>query len=339
MLLRGNDWGHVLNASGARGFAGEGYWFHPLLRSLGLRYDGSTFVSKTTTVKRRRGNMALTEDHRPASLLPDCIVVMPLAGAVLNAVGLSGPGAREVLRMLRWRHDLQKMVVSFMAIESSAEWRLMETLTFLHEFKAFVAVKGVSNVALQLNFSCQNVGFDITSPLVNEVAHVLDLTSDLGIATMVKVNALVPPQAACLMAKHTGCDAIVCSNTIPWGKLPKDLDWKGLFGHESPLKHYGGGGLSGGPLLPVVERWVRRAVDAGISKPVVAGGGVLSEYAADLLIDAGASAIELGSVAILRPWRVAAIIAHVNRRLRSDQPARARPRARTGLTRRTTETT
>ena len=227
MLLRGNDWGHVLNASGARGFAGEGYWFHPLLRHAGLRYDGSTFVSKTTTLKPRRGNMALTEDHRPRALLPDCIVVKPLAGVALNAVGLAGPGAKEVLQKLCWQHDLPKVVVSFMALDSSSEGRLTETLGFLHEFESFVNIKGEDNVALQVNFSCPNVGLD-TSHLVNEIAHVLDLTSDVGVATMVKINALMPPEAACLVAKHPGCDAIVCSNTIPWGSLPDDIDWTRL---------------------------------------------------------------------------------------------------------------
>jgi dihydroorotate dehydrogenase len=133
---------------------------------------------------------------------------------------------------------------------------------------------------------------------------------------MVKLNALVSPHLAAKLASHDVCDAIVCSNTIPWGQLPNQIDWERLFGTDtSPLASLGGGGLSGKPLLPIVEDWIRAARASGLRKPIVGGGGVLSSGDADRLIDAGASAIELGSVSILRPWRVAGIIRHVNARM------------------------
>jgi dihydroorotate dehydrogenase (NAD+) catalytic subunit len=314
MRLRGVEWGHVLNASGARGFTGEGYWFHELLQPLGLRYGGSTFVTKTTTLMRRPGNMPLDEDSQPLALWPDCIVVKPWSGVVLNAVGLSGPGAKEILKRLSVRRDVSRVVVSFMSVENDSKARVSEALSFVQMFESFVEEKRAENVALQVNFSCPNVGLD-TSHLVEEVAQVLDGTVKLGVATMIKLNALVPPETACDLAKHAGCDAVVCSNTIPWGQRPDAIDWKCLFGSTSPLNKYGGGGLSGKPLLPIVEEWIRRAMEAGMSKPLVGGGGILCPADADRLLDAGASAIELGSVSILRPWRVASIIAHVNQRL------------------------
>ena len=315
MILRGVDWGHVFNASGARGFEGEGYWFHDFLGPLGLRYDGSTFVTKTTTLMPRAGNMPLDEDHQPLFLKPDCIVVKPVAGVVLNAVGLSGPGAKEILARLSVRRDWKRLIVSFMSVETAPSARLSEARSFLQMFGPFARSKGTDNVALQVNFSCPNAGLD-PAHLVDEVTKVLDETKPLGVATMIKLNALVPPKVACTLAEHEGCDAVVCSNTIPWGQLPDAIDWAGLFGSDtSPLKRYGGGGLSGKPLLPIVEAWVRAAVAAGMSKPVVGGGGVLTIEDAGRLLDAGAAAIELGSVSILRPWRVASIIAHVNTRL------------------------
>jgi dihydroorotate dehydrogenase (NAD+) catalytic subunit len=315
MKLRGVEWGHVMNASGARGFASEGYWFHEFLGPMGLRYDGSTFVTKTTTLMKRSGNMWLDDDHQPLALLPDCIVVRPMTGVVLNAVGLSGPGAKAILTRLRERRDLKRMVVSFMSVEADAKSRVTEALSFVQMFRSFVELKGTDNVALQVNFSCPNVGLD-PSHLVGEVAEVLDATVGLGVATMIKLNALVPADVACKLAEHDGCDAVVCSNTIPWGQLADRIDWKGLFGsNESPLKRYGGGGLSGKPLLPIVEDWIRAAVRHGMKKPIVGGGGVLSWQDADRLLYAGASAIELGSISVLRPWRVASVIAHVNKRL------------------------
>src|SRR5271157_6436210 len=92
MKLRGIEFGNVFNASGARGFNGEGYWFHSLWRWFGLDYTGSTFTAKTTTLMLRPGNMPVDAKGRMLGWLPDCIVVKPWAGVALNAVGLSGPG-------------------------------------------------------------------------------------------------------------------------------------------------------------------------------------------------------------------------------------------------------
>ena len=337
MQMRGVEWGNVFNASGARGFQREGYWFHRLARFAGLRYDGATFVTKTTTLMPRRGNMDLDEQLRPLHLVPDCIVVKPLRGVVLNAVGLSGPGARVLID--RWRHaDLKEkkqkgqflgqMVVSFMAVERTMQDRITEAASFLTMFEPFVKDNGTSFTALQLNFSCPNTAIDHGAELATEVKAVLDKAAGLGVPIMLKLNALVAPEEACALASHEACDAVVCSNTIPWGKLPDRIDWHGLFGSvHSPLVKYGGGGLSGKPLLPIVEQWIRAAMKCGMRKPIVGGGGILSKRAAYRLIDAGASAVELGSVSILRPWRVAGIIAAVNEVL--PDMALSRERART----------
>lgn len=334
MLMRGVEWGNVFNAAGARGFVREGYWFHRLAHFGGLRYDGATFVTKTATLMPRKGNMELDEQHRPAHLLPDCIVVKPLKGVVLNAVGLSGPGGRVLID--RWREaDLKEkkkkgqflgqMVVSFMAVEGTMQDRISEAGSFFTMFEPFVKNNGTSFTALQLNFSCPNAAVDHGADLSAEVKAVLDKAAPLGVPIMIKLNALVSPEEACHLAAHEACDAVVCSNTIPWGKLPERIDWHGLFGSvSSPLVQYGGGGLSGKPLLPIVEEWIRAAVKAGMPKPIVGGGGVLSKHGAYRLIDAGASAVELGSVSILRPWRVAGIVSSVNEVLGAQQEERSR---------------
>jgi len=323
MRLRGIEWGNVFNSAGGRSFFGEGYWWHSLAAWCGLRYAGSTFVAKTTTLLPRKGNMPLDDGQQPMALRPDCIVVKPLAGVVLNAVGLSGPGIRVL--MDRWREDNRKdhrkgrrprqMVVSYMAVEGTPRDRISEASSFFTLLEPFVQANGTLFTALQLNFSCPNVGVD-SSHLREEVAAVLDHAKRLNVPTMIKLNALVPPELACEMAAHSACDAVVCSNTIPWGQLKDRIDWKGLFGSdESPIARYGGGGLSGKPLLPIVEEWIADVMRAGMTKPVVGGGGILSKRDANRLLDVGASAVELGSVSILRPWRVAGIIRSVNRRL------------------------
>ena len=54
MNLRGIDFGHVFCAAGARNFFGEGYW-----HSRFADWEGSTLVTKTTTIDPRAGNMPL----------------------------------------------------------------------------------------------------------------------------------------------------------------------------------------------------------------------------------------------------------------------------------------
>ncbi len=156
--------------------------------------------------------------------------------------------------------------------------------------------------------------------MLQEADQVLTLLGELDVPLIPKINALLPTAVASRLAEHPSVDAVCVSNTIPWGELPDRIPWKRLFGSEtSPLAKYRGGGLSGAPLLPIVEDWIRKARPL-IQKPIIGGGGVLSCSDADRLLDAGANAIELGSVSILRPWRVRGIVQYVNIRRGNEIP-------------------
>lgn len=311
MKLRDVQFSPVWNASGARGFFGEGYWFHKWLRPFGLNYEGTTFVAKTTTLDRRDGNMPLDERYRPTDLMPSCIKVQFFKGVALNSVGLSGPGMDALLPIWAGLSPDKPWFLSIMSVGTSAEARVQEIKSMVTRLKLYPVAK-----ALQVNLSCPNVGLD-PELLVAEASHYLDETQKLEIPTVVKVNVTFPVSAAKEVLQHPACDGLVVSNTIPWGKLSDRIDWKGLWGSEtSPLAHLGGGGLSGKPLLPLVRTWILLARQAGITKPLIGGGGVLSKNDAEGIFNAGANAIELGSIAFLRPWRVASVIRHI-RRLRS----------------------
>jgi len=313
MRLRGIDFGTVLDASGVRGFFGEGYGHHALWRPFGLRFNGSTFVAKTTTFAAREGNMPLGEDLRPKQLKPACVVVKFRKGVALNAVGLSGPGARALFERGIWQRRQEPFFISFMSVAASMPERLAEIGAFVTEFGRHLPAFSAP-VGLQMNFSCPNVRVD-HGALVEEVSWALRLASVLDIPLVPKFNALLPIDAAIEIARMAHCDALCVSNTLPWGSLPGRIDWKGIFGSDtSPLARFGGGGLSGATLLPFVRDWLIAARAAGIRKPMNAGGGILSSRDAIALLDAGADSVFIGSVAILRPWRVAGIIAAASAR-------------------------
>jgi dihydroorotate dehydrogenase len=263
--------------------------------------------------------MPLKEDFTPAQWKPPCILVKPLAGVTLNSVGLSGPGAEVLFK--KWRESfardgVRRAFISFMPVQSTPEGRLAEAEGFARLFHEFcLQVGGNMTIGLQVNFSCPNVSLP-TDKLVAEVGSVLGAFREshvAGVPVIAKFSAATPVGDV-VKACHTSrdCDGVSVSNTIPWGKLPDRIDWKGLFGSDtSPLEHLGGGGLSGKPLLPIVRDWVLEARKLGFKKAIVGGGGVLSSDDADALLDVGADAVEIGSAAILRPWRVHGIVKHV----------------------------
>ena len=318
MKLRGIDFGCVLDASGTEGFFGEGY---PYQKALGVNFSGATFVAKTVTARPRAGNMRIREDGSLPwwPLRPDCIVVKPIKGVALNAVGLSNPGVVVLLSQGRWQEREEPFFLSFMAVGDTRDKRMCELeefvellLLFKEDFRA--------PFGLEVNMSCSNVGLH-PEKLVEEAIDVLTVASVLDIPIMLKFNILLSVEAALKISRHSVCDALCVSNTIPWGALPRLINWRELFGSdESPLKKYGGGGLSGAPLLPLVKRWVKGARFAGITKPINAGGGILHPDDVDTLFEAGADSVFVGSVSFLRPWRVRAIIKRARQIYGYDQP-------------------
>jgi dihydroorotate dehydrogenase len=312
MQLRGINFRPVYNASGAQGFFGEGYPYHRYWKYLGLTFEGCGFIAKTTTLEARAGNLPLNNNLTPQEWVPKCIIVNFWQGIVLNAVGLSGPGADSLLASRRWMERLSEpFFLSFMSVEDTAEQRLAE----LREFTALLLTRLPefrSPVGLEINFSCPNAGLDPTS-LINEVGQALEVAARLRIPLQPKFNATMPAEAVCQACQHEACDAITMSNTVPWGKLPNRINWQALFGTStSPLAYLGGGGLSGWPLTPIVCDWIQEARGSGFTKPIWACGGIDSCQAVDQVKAAGASGIQLGTVAMLRPWRMKKLLRYAN---------------------------
>ena len=324
MNLRGIDFGHVLDASGARGWFGEGHPFHRWV-PIGLSFSGSTFVAKTTTLEARDPNGALGSDSRtPRVLRQRCVRVDWRKGVVLNALGLPGPGLEALLAAGRWQRRTEPFFLSFRAIAQTAEDRLDEVGRFVRILKPALP-DFAAPVGLQVNFSCPNAPQrePATDPVASFRAE-LDEYAALDVPLMAKLSVTQLVAEARTVAEHPACDAICVSNTIPWHEMPDRIDWSGLFGESSPLERFGGGGLSGAPLLPLVAEWVAQARRQGMTVPINAGGGILRPADADVLHRAGASSIFVGSIAILRGWRLARTIRHANRLFATEAAVAAR---------------
>jgi dihydroorotate dehydrogenase len=316
MVLRGIDFGRCWDQSGVRGFFGEGYLYHKPLRPFGLSFNGSTLTTKTTTLPPHVGNMPLKNDGiTPKEFKPKCIVVDWRNRVALNAVALSGPGAKFLLETGHWQVRKEPFCISFMSILKEPAGRLEELRQFVALLKPYLPYFKAP-VCLQINFSCPNVkvAHDMAH-LADEVREALMIASQLGIPVIPKFNVVLPVAAVLVIARDPNCEAICVSNTIPWGQLADKIDWKSFFDETgiSPLAHLGGGGLSGAPLLPLVEEWVMSARAIGITKPIIAGGGILGPKDAEVLVYAGASAVAVGSMSMLAPWNMQRTIYHANR--------------------------
>ncbi len=308
MILRGIDFGTVCGASGVEGFFGEGYSWHRFGKLLGLDFTGMTFVGKTVTWHAREGNM----DHR---LVPRCIIAKPFRRepVALNVVGLTNNGAPWYFQQGKWQARRGPFMLSFMSLAGSRGERLGELQSFVallqQELPRFRAP-----IALQVNVSCPNTGhaWQDQDEMVKEAILYLDLLTTLEIPILLKVSLELDVAHAMKLHSHPALDGICTSNTIPWRHMSDRIDWDRHFGPDpvSPLAHRGfmAGGLSGAPLFPLVLEWVKAARQAGFNKAINAGGGILRPQDATDLLDVGADSVFIGSLAFLRPWRVATTI-------------------------------
>ena len=310
MKLRNSNFGKVLAASGVQGFFGEGYWFHRPWRMLGMDLSTVTFVAKTATLRAHKGNMPLTERYTPRSLFPDCIRVKMYRGMVVNAVGLSNPGLGTLLETGKWQPRTKPFLISVMSLASSPSGRMSDFRWMVDEFRA-VRDRFSAPFGVQINLSCPNTGHSSSHELIRESADILTVMGTLGVPIMPKYSiASAPVEAILQLNDHPDCDAVCVSNTIPFGW--EGLDWKHVWGsNTSPLSKLSGG-LSGKPLCTLVCEWISHLRYAGFTKPINGGGGILCAEDVDRYHTAGASSIFLGSVVLLRPWRVRQIVNRAN---------------------------
>jgi dihydroorotate dehydrogenase len=310
MILRGTDFGRVWDMSGVRGFFGEGYANHKPLAPFGLTFRGSRLTSKTTTLDTREGNMPLGKDGiTPIEFAPKCIKVDLRGGYALNAVSLSGPGLEFLLNTGHWQQMTVPWIFSFMSVAATADDRLAELLEAV--WMLYRYLDGFqTEFIFQQNFSCPNVkGLEHkVDETVEEVLESFAIVARIlpGLPQVPKLSVTMPPKAAKKIADNKYCDGLCCSNTVRWGELPDQIDWKQFFDKsgKSPLEHLGGGGLSGKPLLPLVIEWIRQVRAEGVYKPIIGGGGILGPKDAIAIRQAGANAIAVGSMSMLRPWRM-----------------------------------
>lgn len=227
-------------------------------------------VLKTATRHARTGN------SQPQIAL--------LADGVMNAVGLTNPGAEvvasEKIPALREKHpDLP--ILASVGGESVEDY--VEVAEILAPAKPD---------ALELNLSCPNVSeggmtFGIVPEMVEKITRLVKEKVDLPVYVKLTPNVTSIVEIA-QAAERGGADGLTLINTL----LGLHLDLK----TRRPVLGNDFGGLSGQAVKPVAVRMVAQVKQA-TSLPIIGVGGINSPEDAAEFILAGASAVQIGSMA------------------------------------------
>lgn len=328
MIIKGIEF-KVNAASGALGWAGEAYWHHRLFGLLFPSFKKTmariNFVAKTTTWRENKGNLPLNEKFEPKELFPRCIKIYFFLGMILNAVGLSGPGFAALLSSFIF-HQVKRTAfgISFMPIGKTLEEMLWETRQFRNKLIEALSAASYhfsvlqSPIWVQVNQSCPNTAKDDAEILAHtkEILRPLQsLRKQHGLVLDLKINYLVSNEVIAELCKNDLIDMITISNTIKFGNQESGIPWKRLFWWRktSPLAEFGGGALSGKPLLKAVASKIFSLRLDGIKIPIKASGGIFCAQDVRTMKINGADAIEFATVASLRPWRVDEIVEEAER--------------------------
>jgi len=341
--MKGIEFGKIFVSSGTLNIFGEGWPYHRYYKmACGGDFDfsGAVFISKSVTLKPMRGNLILDNFNQPMNdnswrkfgrrlfenggihpaeavkslFVPDCIRARFIQGAVLNSVGLTNRGIMDLLIEDNWQKRQEPFLISFVPMgDTLAEIR--EEVKILRGILERYLPDFNVRPGLQINVSCPNIELGHEYSLT-KIFSILDILSSLNIPLDLKIGLSETYHEGIGFMREIEssglCDCITCFNTLPWGKMERYIDWEGIFGSRiSPLAEYGGGGLSGKPIFKLNRFALKMIRDYGITMPIKISGGIMSPEDAIMMLESGADAVEIGSVAILRPWRIKEIISAV----------------------------
>jgi len=315
--------------SGVQGFFGITtlfeYWYQLIYLFIpGYNFKDMHFVSKTATLKTREGNTELRKGYKLKAFLPSSIWVSLKSfwyGYMLNAIGLSNPGLEYMLKTGIWQKRTDHFTISLQLEGKTWKEKKKEIKKICDLLNAYLP-RTKHSYDLQINESCPNTEHSISvdEEKVMETRKMLVqfriyLLGEINI--WLKYNALVQTEVIGMLKDH--CDGFVISNTIPFGEPDVGINWRKWFKDgRSPLpKRLGkpyAGGLSGAIIFDLVLEKLDAIALHHPDANIIAGGGIMRQIDIDALARISVvKGVAIGTVAVLRPWRVKGLINHANR--------------------------
>lgn len=214
--------------------------------------------------------------------------VVQLPGAMMNSVGLQGPGIPAWIE-----HDLPKLRKSKARVVVSVWGRTVEEY---EEAAAALIPIQEELTAVELNVSCPNLkdGKKMFAHTCEGAAAVVGATAALSVARWAKLSPTVSNISEIAgAAAEAGADAVTLTNTLIGLVLdPKTGD---------PVLGGGGGGVSGPAIRPIALRAVFDVAAAHPMLPIIGVGGIATAQDAVQYFRAGASAVQIGTANFADP--------------------------------------
>jgi len=211
-------------------------------------------------------------------------VVAEWDGGVINAIGLTNPGAEGEVTLLR-----------------SAKGRLATLGVPLIASIFAPTVAGYGRVAaiisqaepdlIEVNISCPNVGDEFGAPFAGSAESAAQITAVVKAATAIPISIKLAPNVPNIAhiaraVVEAGADAITAINTMP-GMLIDARAGRAVLSNRC-------GGLSGWSIKPIALRCVAEIRQA-VSVPIIGTGGIANGMDAAEMIMAGATAVGVGT--------------------------------------------
>ncbi len=266
----------VMTASGASGHGAE-------LAPYGALSDLGAVVVKS-----------LSDEPWPGNPAPRLHPLRDPAAGMINSVGLQGPGVQS------WLDDDLPALIEAGALVVASIWG--GTVDAYRRAADLLSAAPPEVAAVEVNVSCPNTedGMRMFAHSVEATRAVVAATAGCGRPRWAKLSPNTPELVAVAAAAvDGGAEAVVLTNTL--AGLVIDID------ERRPVLGARRGGVSGAALHPVAVRAVYDVCEALPEVSIVGVGGVARGTDAVEMLQAGASAVQVGTAIFAdprAPWRV-----------------------------------
>lgn len=211
-------------------------------------------------------------------------VALDWGGGLINAVGLTNPGAAaEAPLLAAAKRSLEPLGVRVIASIFAGA---------VEEFAQVAATVAQAEPDLiEVNISCPNVGDEFGTPFAGSPASAAAVTASVRAATALPISIKLAPNVPDIAriaraVVDAGADAITAVNTMPGMVIDAEAG-AGVLANRV-------GGISGPALKPIALRAVYEIARA-VPVPIIGTGGVMTGRDAVEMLQAGATVVGIGS--------------------------------------------